>query len=177
MVVAFVFALSLCLAAVASAQYGEPVKNPFGVKLGLFMPQEGDVRDVTSDTWFAAGLDYIFQETQMPAARASVSLEWSQHSIDGGGDARIIPLTANYSWKAKTTEESMSRFFYGLGAGLYFIRVKDNGDTSSETKFGAQIHAGVEFAESWYIELKYAFVSKVHGVNPGGFFAFVGKRF
>ncbi|MCC6444787.1 MAG: hypothetical protein IT210_15170 [Armatimonadetes bacterium] len=173
---ALMFVFVLMFAVVASAQYGDEAgKNQFSVKLGFFRPQDGDVRNATGDTWFAAGVDYTFME--MPTTRASVSLEWAQHSVDGGGDARIIPLTVNYSWKQEAAEGGMNQFYYGAGAGLYFVRAKGGGSTTSETKFGVQIHGGVDFGQMWFAELKYAFVGKIEGVNPGGLFLYVGKRF
>ena len=170
-----VFALACC------AQYYDESttvkQNAF--KLGVFRPQDGDVREAIGKTWFMAAYERTIK-TMAQGGDLTVELGYTQKN--GDVDARVIPLTLNYrvsmapSGEGMEESSSTGQAYYGAGLGAYFVRFADDVGSESKTKFGANVFIGYG-DKDWLLELKYHFVSKIEDVRPGGFALMAGYKF
>lgn len=148
-------ALALCSAGTARAQDFEPLPvHPWSVKLGLFIPTNGSLKDQVADTWWYAGVDYKPNLRYRPLS-GDVHLGVDFAFRDQGSKSVFsIPLLAKILWPITPTE-SRIRAYGGLGAGLYFINTRFIGGT---TQPGLQFVAGVDLTERLFAEVAYDWV-------------------
>ena len=188
-VVAVVVVAILTLAIAASAQ----VVKPNIIKAGGTWPTKSEVRDATDSLWLYAGYERIVAE--MPDSRSDVTVEigWTEGSGETYDspileqaklavvdkvkiEGRIIPVLVNWRQHAANDDMASTGFFYGIGAGAYFIRGETDGYSSSKTKFGLAPFVGIE-GETWQGEMKYNFVGKYEGVRVDNLLLTFGYRF
>ncbi len=172
-----VFAASL-LGSVVAAQ--EAPEKPWALKVGIFRPDDGDWRDVSRSTWFAAGLDYTAQVTPSGA-------EWvgTLEYLTGKNSNRMWTVQAIYKMRSYAESEEGSRFYYGAGLGLYFSKVRSAplGVSDTKTHFGIPLLVGVDFGSNFFGELKYNLVFSKNKPAPnldvrvGGFNVMFGYKF
>ena len=178
-----VFAASLFGSVVAAQEVPE---KPWALKVGIFRPDDGDWRDVSRSTWFAAGLDYTAQITPSGA-------EWvgTLEYLTGKNSNRMWTVQAIYKMRSYAEAEEGSRFYYGVGLGVYFSKVR--GEVSEEntkkvvsdtkTHFGIPLLVGVDFGSNFFGELKYNLVFSENNPAPkldvrvGGFNVMFGYKF
>lgn len=188
-VVAVVVVAILTLAIAASAQ----VVKPNIIKAGGTWPTKSEVRDATDSLWLYLGYERIVAE--MPDSRSDVTVEigWTKGSGEVYGspnyvgaklavvdevevDGRIIPVLVNWRQHAANDEMASTGFFYGIGAGAYFLKGEADGYSESKTKFGLAPFVGIE-GENWQGELKYNFVGKFEGIRVDNLLLTFGYRF
>jgi len=181
---AVLIAISMLLvfAAACFAQYGyydeEIAAKQNAIKLGVFRPQDGDVREFVGKSWFMAAYERVIKTMMPKSDELTVEIGYTQKN--GDVDARVIPLTLNYRTYLKQGGDEMMGIqggaYAGAGVGAYLVRFSDDVSTESKTKFGANVFVGFA-AKDYLLELKYHFVSKIEGVKPGGFALMAGYRF
>lgn len=164
MLMATLGAVALTAAAVpAHAQTSTP--TGLSARVGVFMPTNGDVRDLTSDTWLTAGLEYNFHEMPVTTpdyrSHLSLSFDWM-----GSDDVSVMPFLVNYVGMQR-------EFYYTLGVGAAFL----HGDGDDETKFGYRLGIGYNFEQGRnpaFIEANYFGTSRT---RANGIALSVGIRF
>lgn len=167
----------LCAAAGAQAQTAEPVQKPITIKLGVFLPSNGDVKDVLGKTWFSAGADYAFNkqgDTQNVMPLAYVDYAGSNKN---GVKANFIGVGAGVRYYTSPPGTSSTTPYVGAGVGAYFIHASGGGDSTNNTRIGGKINLGVEFQQMYLVEANYTYAGKVSGTTLDGFGIQAGVRF
>lgn len=153
------------LGAAVSANAQTSTSTGLSARMGVFSPTDKATRAATEDGWFGFGVDYkLGQKLPMaPMGELGFSLDYSSK-----GGTRIIPLSLNYKVK-----QDKFYVFGGVGASLVH---PDGG--KSDTLFGYQLGAGMDFAQQGgiplFLEAKFLGTEKSE-YNGFGFYA--GVRF
>lgn len=181
--VALCAALAAGLAMVTGGAYaqGTTIANPNIIKVGIFRPTKSDVRDLTRSSYWDVGYERIIQEMPDSHSDVTVSVDWAESShTDGSGikhKGRMIPLLVNWRQHAATNGESSTSFYYGIGAGVYFLDGPNaSGTSTTATRLGVAPLVGIE-GRSWNAELKYHITGKAGESNMSGLAVTVGYRF
>lgn len=174
--------------------------KPTTIKLGLFFPANGDLKDSVGKTWFSLGADYEFNK--QGAASTSVPVAFLDYTGKGGSatflaadgvntitaDVRfnVLGIGAGIRSYGEAQNSSSVRPYFGAGAGLYFL--SDSGSLKStdgtsisvsnhKTSLGAKLSAGLEFGSSYVAELSYVYPGKIDGSDLSGFNLQLGAKF
>ena len=157
------------------AQDSEPiVPATWSVKLGVFMPSNGNAKRAGTSTWWAMGVDYNCP-TRMKPLNAEIHLGVD---VNTHGDATIVPVTVKMIWPFHTAD-SPFRAYVGLGAGLYFTNFPHGGNTVQP---GVKAIVGVDISKKMFIEANYDYAAGFsnnlgQGLRADGLTAAVGVRF
>ena len=155
-----------------------PVQKPVTIKLGGFFPTSSSGRDAGGSSQFSAGLDYaLVKTTSSNPLLPSVYFDYQGGSRNGGHtDSYGLGIAArDYVGSPALAQVSP---YVGAGVGVYDEQLKRGGTNSKNTvNVGAKLLAGVEFSQSFLVEVNYQFLPKHNGVNPDGFGAQIGYRF
>ena len=185
LVVLIAVGMLLLFAMACCTEYGycnqEVAAKQNAIKLGVFRPQEGAIRDFNGSSWFMAAYERVI--TTMPeGADLTLEIGYTQRSNILGGTARVIPATLNYrqyigrSGAAERERATTGEAYVGAGLGAYFQRFTVP-VTRSDTKFGANIFVGYS-ANEWLVELKYHYIpQKTEDHHTGGFALMAGYKF
>jgi hypothetical protein len=178
-----VVGLSIGLSLPVHAQTSSPknipiakVQKPFRIKLGVQFAAD----DFVGSTLFNYGVSYDFLKTNMAnPVTVGVYLDGATNSRKKDGvDRRLsyvgIGPSARYFFTPVTAS---SRIYGGLGVGAYFTNAEVAGESENKTLFGGKVLAGIESGQGIFGELDYTFISKIIGVEPGGFNLSIGYRF
>ena len=174
--------VSLCgaLGVGASAQTTDaaPVTKPIAIKLGVFLPSNGDVKNAIGKTWFSAGAEYAFskigdQQNLLPLAYVDYAGK-SGHGINA--DYVGVGPGARYYFSAPGASTSVTPYV-GAGIGAYFLHASGNGDSVNKTKFGFRVNAGVEFQQMYLLEVNYTNAGSESGTRFDGVNIQAGVRF
>jgi hypothetical protein len=159
----------------AQAQFVEPsARKPFAIRLGTYIPSARDGRAAGGDYMWAIEGDYTIQRLPERSSVSVLSVGYIERN-----DLRIVPLTIGQIWREPRNPDYPGKsYFYGLGLGLYNIRVSQP-DTSSETKyiFGGYVTAGIDFTDKFFGEVKYHYMARIDRKFVGGLMFAVGTRF
>ena len=156
------------------------VAKPFRVKLGAFLPSNGDVKDAVGSTLFGYGVSYDFLKTNLnnPVTIGAYIDGATGSKSHDGIKARLsyigVGPMARYYF---TPVVAPIRFYGGAGLGAYFVNAKAGGDSRNKTELGGKLLAGVESGQGIFGELDYTFISKFDDVKPSGINLAVGYRF
>lgn len=152
---------------------------PVGVDLGVFLPSDGDVKDVYGKSWFRIGVTPL--SFQKPGNwRFTFDLGFLKRSNDlevpegkGGGtvlrnDVTLIPLTFGYTRSFSENTDFMP--YVALRAGPYYVDVNSDAFGVDDKGFGINANAafGVSFSQRFYIEARYDYYSKFKGIDFSG---------
>ncbi len=166
------------IAAGARADDAAPVVKPVTIKLGVFLPSNGNIKDALGKTWFSAGADYAFNkqgtgQSVMPLAYVDYAGA-SRHGLKGD----FVGVGAGVRGYASAPGASTTAPYFGAGVGAYFIHASANGGGSTNTtRFGGKINVGVEFQQMYLLEANYTYAGKVSGTTVDGFGIQAGVRF
>ena len=169
---------TLCgIAAGARADDAEPVQKPITIKLGIFLPSNGDIKNAIGKTWFSAGADYAFNkqgagQSLMPLAYVDYAGR-SSHGIN----ADFAGVGAGLRGYGSPPGTSTMAPYFGAGVGAYFIHASGGGNSTNDTRFGGKINIGVEFQQTYLLEANYTYAGKVSGTTVDGFNIQAGLRF
>lgn len=148
----------------AWAQESKPVG--VSVRVGLFFPSNGDVRDSEGPSWFVGGVELKVRDVNWKgmgegyAGHLSVSAD-----LLGKGDVKNVPILLNYVGRR-------NEWFYTAGVGVSFSSF--NGD--DRTRMGYQLGVGYDFTQGktpFFLEAKYWGTSKS---EFNGFGVYAGIR-
>ena len=162
----------------AQAQATEPVQKPITIKLGGYFPTAGSGRDAGGSGQFSAGLDYAFAKTASGnPLLPSVYFDY-QGGSHSGGHSDVFGLGVAARDYVGTPSLGKVSPYVGVGIGIYDEQLKRNGTGSSNNgSIGGKLFAGVEFSQSFLVEVNYQILENHNGVNPDGFGAQLGYRF
>ena len=131
------------------------------VKIGVFMPSDSSVKDVSADTWIKIGADI-----GLPIVGLRAGIDYA---FDGSD--YIMPITVSQIFQPSAVV-AKSPVYGGLGLGIWNAKVSG----ASGTALGIRATAGVEFA-GYLVEANYDIVSKIEGRRMDGLSILVGKKF
>lgn len=162
----------------AQEEIGQQLK--YSAKIGLFRPNDSDLRDALGESWFLIGLD---AEKQMaPDASWVYSVEYL-HKSGNGTTMTEIPLLV--TWRKTQVSAEPSIFeqpepqyypYLGVGLGLYYLKAED-GTSDSTWKTGFHILVGARFSSNLFAELRWNTIGKWHDTDCGGYSLMMGVRF
>lgn len=165
--------LILVAATAAVAQYvDESHPSNYGFRALVYRPTSKNLRKVKS-SWFGAGVDIYTKrdEDNKPTAYATIEyLTGSNNFVD----TSMVPLTYTVVFRKKLTENKSS--YFGVGAGAYWLKVKN--PIASHTGFrpGVNVAYGMEFGETFFAELRGDALPSFEGVGWSGISLNVGTR-
>lgn len=173
--------------------------KPITLKLGVFFPSGGDLRDSVGSAFFAAGAEYAFspghEKSLIPLAYVDyVGKSRNRNTDDGQGNSVSLDLTATsigIGGGVRFYAHPMPAYspYLGGGLGLYFNHFKadanvntggqtnSTGDSANKTRLGFKINAGVEFQRTYFVEAAYSNSGSVEGTRTDGFSLLIGGRF
>jgi hypothetical protein len=176
-------ALGLLLCAFAApvvhAQDTQQVNKPISIKLGAFLPSDGNVRDSFDSSWLALGADYAFSKTA--ADTPVLPLAYLDYTGDSkhGVNAQLYGIGVGVRAYPNRNAGQEIIPFYGAGIGLDFLHASGGGASSTtNTQIGGKLELGAELNSGPFLEAEYQEVpQKVDGVRASGFNIMIGDRF
>jgi hypothetical protein len=172
----FVAVLALAWPAPAAAQRRVPAaeSGALGGDVGIFIP-----RDEQLGT--GPALEGLYEYYLSARTSVRLGLGWANPGFERRDDdtLRYLRVAGDvvYNW-----ERGSIHPFAGVGLGVYFLQVKDNGESAgdSETKFGGTFFGGAEFFTSRTFavkaEARYHIVTDVGGLDPDGLALTIGVK-
>lgn len=168
----------------AHAQDTLKVQKPFSVKLGVFLPTDGDIKDVFGSTWFSGGLSYDFAKSKSTSpVLYQLYFDYTERKktydgVDVTGRLLGVGPAAKFLLGSATSE---AQPYVGIGIGYYDTKIaaSDGGVTisRSEGRFGGKLFAGYQLKSGFFGEADYTYVSEIDGTQPGGVGLRLGYRF
>ncbi len=173
--------LSLGLSTGASAQAQVPAEKPITLKLGVFLPSGSTLKNAVSDTWFSIGGEYTL--VPKPGAETAAGRFLPLAYIDYAGsnrhgiNANYVGIGPGFRYNLASPGSSTLIPYVGAGAGAYFLHAKGFSGSSNKTNFGYRLNAGVEFNQSYLVEINYTDGNSLSGARFGGFNLQAGLKF
>lgn len=165
---------ALCLPAQEAAAQVGGLLPKVRVKLGVFLPQDGDTKDFAGTTHLRGEV-----EVGLPvpgAGRVSVAAGYSEGS-KSGRKLRVIPITVSQTFSPPNPAAGITgNVYFGYGIGLYYLRASGGGDSDSKTSLGGFGMVGYQFPNDLFIEGKYHLTGKVGDVSASGISLMLGKN-
>ena len=148
---------------------------PFRLKIGALLPSQGAAKDNAGSVIPSAELDVRIPRI-LGADFVSLGI---QTASDSGGKLRVIPLTISRTFQPPNPVGRITGTpYFGIGAGAYFLKGRQNGDSDSKTTIGGFGQIGYQFPSKLFVEAKYQLVAgKVAGLRPNGLLLSVGRSF
>ena len=170
--------LAMCvvaLPATARAQRTPSAESgAIGGDFGVFLPAEDQLSPGLALEGF-----YEYYLTARTSVRTG--LGWANPNFDREEEDSLrqfrVGLDVAYNWEGGTVHP-----FVGAGIGIYFLQLKDNGESfgDSESKFGGTLFGGVEYFTSNTLsvkgEIRYHLVSDIGPLNPDGATISIGLK-
>jgi opacity protein-like surface antigen len=160
----------------AAAQGRIPAEDSgaIGGDLGLFLPaQEG--------LGSGLALEGFYEYYLTPRTSIRTGLGWAEPDFDREEEDSLrhvrVAVDAVYNWEGGSVHP-----FAGAGLGIYFLQLKDNGESfgDSETRLGGTVFGGVELFTSDTLsvkgELRYHLIRDISGLNPDGASLTIGVK-
>jgi hypothetical protein len=173
------FSLALGLPTLAAAQARVPDTDSaaIGGDIGIFLPREEGMKS-------GLALDGFYEYYFTPRTSVRLGAGWMNPKFDTEEDdsLRAVRIGGDvvYNWEGGVVHP-----FAGAGLGIYFLQLRDNGDSlgDSETKLGGVLFGGVEYFTSRTLAIKgearYHIVGDIDelgGLNPGGLSLSIGVK-
>ncbi len=181
--VVFVAAVMLAVGIVsASAQFDEEETSRVGVRVGLFMPSDSDLKDIGSSSWLGVGADWNWKFDKNGDVKEFFSLA-SYKTGESFKKAAETHITYNRIFRKRLGEEKANYFSVGIGADKVRLKAwvpKEGGgfkyvDDSSWRPMGS-LAVGREFRRAYFVEIQVNIVPNWQGVNWSGLTLCVGTR-
>ena len=150
-------------------------QSSFDVKVGIFAPTSGQLRDNSGSTDFDVEGEYHIPN--FGQGHYVVSTGYLQN-FNSGGRLRVIPLTVGrISSPWNPAGGVTGHVYYGYGIGAYFLHAANNGVSDSNTRLGGYGLVGYHFPSAYFVEAKYIATGKVLGTDVNGIALLVGRNF
>lgn len=176
---ALLYGTGLCLGSSARAQDPAPMEmKPLAVKLGVFFPTQGTLRNQAGNPYYHIGTEYNPNLRYKPAG-GTIVLNLDFMFRDSGTKSFLtIPIIAKVLWNL-TPVDYKYRAYAGLGPGVYFINTGFIGGT---TQAGIRFTAGADLSSRYFAEVNYDYVGGFSdylgsGIRVDGLSFLVGARF
>ena len=149
-----------------------PESKNIAIRLGAYLPTESDARNYGGRQLPGIQVDYKVQIVPLQNSVGAVSVGYIERN-----NLRIIPILLNQTWREPGRTIFGQEYYYGLGAGLYSVRMSTP-DTDGKPKalFGFNIHAGLDFNNSFFGDVTYHHIYKYNNKFVGGFMFSLGAR-
>ncbi len=144
---------------------------PSALSVGLFVPSGSDAKAKGGASQFAANFQYGLPliGSLGPLSHTVIGLG-IQTGSKSGAHSTVIPLTVSQLFGANgQSPTAAGNFYYGIGAGLYFI---NQSGISVASRIGGQVQFGYNITSGLFADAKYQFVD-----HADGFIFSVGGRF
>jgi hypothetical protein len=147
-------------------------RNYFGVKGGLYMPTDSEIKDVFGSSIFVFGLSFDDFTRQADKWRLTLDFDFITGQKDGN-KFFAAPVTASVGRVFGSRDDQVRPYVrFGVG-GAYFdysITRPSTLERISEKKFGfgADAELGVFFGERVRVSAKYVWFSKVDNFDFSG---------
>ena len=97
------------------------MQKPVTIKLGVFLPSNGNFKDALGKTWFSAGVDYAFNkqgdtQNMMPLAYVDYAGA-NKHGLK----ANYVGVGPGIRYYTSPPGTSTTTPYVGAGIGAYFI--------------------------------------------------------
>jgi hypothetical protein len=144
----------------------------FGVKGGLYLPTDGEIRDIFGSTIFVFGISFDDFTKQADKWRLTADFDFITGSKDGN-KFFAAPITASLGrvfGKPEDTTRPYVRFGVGGAYFDYSITRPSTGERFSTKRFGfsADAEVGVFLGERVRLSAKYVLLSEVDDFNLSG---------
>jgi opacity protein-like surface antigen len=170
--------LALCVVALPATAWAQRTpaaeSGAIGGDFGVFLPAEDQLSPGLALEGF-----YEYYLTARTSVRTG--LGWANPNFGREEEDSLrhfrVALDVAYNWEGGTVHP-----FVGAGIGIYFLQLKDNGESfgDSESKFGGTVFGGVEYFTSDTLsvkgELRYHLISDVGALNPDGATLSIGLK-
>jgi opacity protein-like surface antigen len=170
--------VAMCVLALPATAWAQRTPSAgsgaIGGDVGVFMPAEDQLSPGLALEGF-----YEYYLTARTSVRTG--LGWANPNFDREDEDSLrhfrVALDVAYNWEGGTVHP-----FVGAGIGIYFLQLKDNGESfgDSESKFGTTLFGGVEYFTSNTLsvkgELRYHIVSDALSLNPDGATISIGLK-
>lgn len=169
--------LSLVLIACGTTA-GAMAQIPVGIDLGLFLPGDGDVRDVFGKSWFRVGITPLgFQEPGNWRFTFDVGFLQRKRNfvlpegkfVESRNRVTLVPVTFGVTRSFSENEDFLP--YVAVRIGPYYANV--DSDEFGVDKSGIGINAnaalGASFSNLFYIEGRYDWYSRFKGIDFSGF--------
>jgi opacity protein-like surface antigen len=170
--------VAMCVLALPATAWAQRTPSAgsgaIGGDVGVFMPAEDQLSPGLALEGF-----YEYYLTARTSVRTG--LGWANPNFDREDEDSLrhfrVALDVAYNWEGGTVHP-----FVGAGIGIYFLQLKDNGESfgDSESKFGTTLFGGVEYFTSNTLsvkgELRYHIVSDAFSLNPDGATISIGLK-
>ena len=166
---------TLCAAgSAARAQATEPVQKPTTIKLGVFLPTNANLKNGIGKTWFSAGADYAFNK--QGAGQGLMPLAYVDYAgkSSSGVTVNYVGIGPGVRYYTSPPGTSSLTPYLGAGVGAYFIHATT---ISNKTRVGFKVNAGLEFNQSYLLEVNYTNAGSVVGTRVDGINVQAGLRF
>ena len=167
---------SSLLVTLASAQSNDPeprrARNNLGVKAGVYLPTDSEIRDIFGSLIFVIGLSFDDFSRQADKWRLTVDFDFITGEKDGN-KFFAAPVTASIGRVFGSPEDEF-RPYVRLGAGVAYFDYSITRPSTSErfsTKrggFGADVEVGFFVGDKFRLSAKYVWFSKVDDFDFGG---------
>ena len=170
--------LAMCVVALPATAWAQRTPSAesgaIGGDFGVFLPAEDQLSPGLALEGF-----YEYYLTARTSVRTG--LGWANPNFDREEEDSLrqfrVALDVAYNWEGGTVHP-----FVGAGIGIYFLQLKDNGESfgDSESKFGGTLFGGVEYFTSNTLsvkgEIRYHLVSDIGPLNPDGATISIGLK-
>ena len=158
----------------AQAQDPEQVQKPTTLKIGVFLPSNGNVKNALGKTWLSIGADYAFNK--QGASQRLMPLGYIDYSFKSshGLNANYVGLGPAARYYLSPPGTSSFSPYLGAGVGAYFLHASG---LTNKTRVGFKVNAGLEINQSYLLEVNYTNAGSIQGVRLDGINAQVGLRF
>ncbi len=152
------------------------VQKPVTIKLGIFLPSDGTVKDHAGNTFFAAGADFGLSKTT--ADQATVPLLYVDYNGKSSSGQHLYDTGVGIGVKQYLgSSDASSTPYVSAGIGGYFDQAHFNGSSENKTNVGYKLGVGYEFNHAEIVEADFQDAGSVAGVRADGFNILVGYRF
>jgi hypothetical protein len=167
---------AIALMPISAQAQSIPVQKPITIKLGIFLPTNGSVKDHVGKTFFAAGAELGL--SKQAAAQTTEPLLYVDYNGKSSSGQHIYDTGVGIGVKQYLGDvDASSTPYVGAGVGAYFDQAKVNGSSENKTNLGFKLDVGYEFDHAALIEADYTDAGSAAGVNADGFSILLGYRF
>lgn len=164
-----IFIFFLCLGGSASAQ-----SITIGIDGGVFLPSDSTVRNVFGDSWARIGLTPIsFQTDQRWRFTFDVGF---LNASSFGNDATLIPVTFGVTRAFPDKSEIVPYVAVRVGPCFADVNSPFLGIDESEVVMDVNVSLGITVRKTFYLEVRYDWMSEVAGLDFSGLFISAGIR-
>ncbi len=164
---AAIMVCGLSLAGLAPAKAQIDLVPKFRIKAGIFLPQDGNLTNVSGSVWYKVAVDFNIPFGSTPVGNARLGIEYA-----GNGSSHVVPVL--FGGVFQPSVGIKSPVYLGAAIGAYNIKADGQ---SSGWAFGGRILGGVDFTRNIFLEIQYDVTGKAKGFDASGFSIMLGAQY